>query len=104
MKFSVTYQIVTEESAEQGEAAESGFIDKDLGLREAVNAVFGTRTLFVDGYSTIYDDRTLTVDNGMEFLTGRMRAGRSTVTVGLRTLLGQGCVAYWEIENEPVSR
>ena len=40
MTFHVTYQIVTEESAEQGEAAESGFIDKDLGLREAVNAVF----------------------------------------------------------------
>ena len=28
MTFHVTYQIVTEESAEQGEAAESGFIDK----------------------------------------------------------------------------
>ena len=70
MKFHVTYQIVTEESAEQGEAAESGFIDKDLGLRVAVDAVFRTRTLFVGGYSTIYDDRTLTVDNGMEFLTG----------------------------------
>ena len=70
MTFHVTYQIVTEESAEHGDAAESGFIGKDLGLREAVNAVFRTRTLFVGGYSTIYDDRTLTVDNGMEFLTG----------------------------------
>ncbi len=70
MTFHVTYQIVTEESAEQGEAAESGFIDKDLGLREAVNAVFRTRTLFVGGCGVCYDDRTFTVDNGMEFLTG----------------------------------
>ena len=70
MKFHVTYQIVTEESAEQGEAAESGFIDQDLDLRVAVDAVFRTRTLFVGGYSTIYDGRTFTVDNGMEFLTG----------------------------------
>ena len=70
MKFHVTYQIVTQESAEQGEAAESGFIDKGLDLRVAVDAVFRTRTLFVGGYSTIYDGRTFTVDNGMEFLTG----------------------------------
>ena len=70
MKFHVTYQIVTQESAEQGEAAERGFIDKDLDLRVSVDAVFRTRTLFVGGYSTIYDGRSFTVDNGMEFLTG----------------------------------
>ena len=70
MKFHVTYQIVTEESAEQGEAAESGFIDQDLDLRVAVDAVFRTRTLFVGGCSVCYDDRSFTVDNGMEFFTG----------------------------------
>ena len=70
MRFNVTYQIVTDESAEQGEAAESGFICQDVRLYVAVDAVFRTRTLFVGGYGTTYDGRTFTVDNGMEFLTG----------------------------------
>ena len=70
MRFNVTYQIVTDESAEQGEAAESGFICQDVRLYVAVDAVFRTRTLFVGGCGTSYDGRTFTVDNGMEFLTG----------------------------------
>ena len=39
--LSVTYQIVTEESAEQGEAAESGFLWEDVPhtLREIIDAI-----------------------------------------------------------------
>jgi len=38
-KFNVTYEIVTPESAAYGEAAESGFVAKDIGLREAADMV-----------------------------------------------------------------
>jgi len=43
--FSVTYGIVTEESAEHGEEDENGFIGRDLSLRDAIEAVTGTRTI-----------------------------------------------------------
>jgi hypothetical protein len=35
MLFSVTYEIITEESAEHGEAEETGFTMEDVTLREA---------------------------------------------------------------------
>ena len=34
--FNVTHEIVTDESAEYGEAAESGFIAENISLREAI--------------------------------------------------------------------
>lgn len=34
--FSVTYEIVTDESASEGEAADSGFVGEGLTLREAL--------------------------------------------------------------------
>lgn len=37
MKFSITYDIVTPESAEFGDFAECGFIAKDLTFRDAVS-------------------------------------------------------------------
>ena len=40
-RFSVTYEIITPESAEQGDIAEDGFIAEDIGLREAIDAVGG---------------------------------------------------------------
>ena len=36
-KFDITYEIVTEESAEHGDAEERGFISEDVGLRTAVS-------------------------------------------------------------------
>lgn len=39
MKFNVTYEVVTYESAEDGEAAESGFYAEDISLREAIALV-----------------------------------------------------------------
>lgn len=37
VKFAVTYEIVTEESAENGEAAESGFLEENVRLGEAID-------------------------------------------------------------------
>lgn len=75
--FNVTYEIVTPESAEQGDAAESGFIAKGCTLREAIQYVRETRTNRVSGVecvecdeSPVRDPRWITVSNGMEFETG----------------------------------
>ena len=75
--FNVTYEIVTQESAEYGEADESGFVCEDVTLREAIEALGQTRTNRVDGIagieandSRIGTARWITVDNGMEYETG----------------------------------
>lgn len=39
--FDVTYDIVTPESAEHGDAAERGFVATGLGLREAIQEIGG---------------------------------------------------------------
>lgn len=41
-KFNVTYEIVTPESAAEGDAEERGFISEDVSLREAVRDLGGT--------------------------------------------------------------
>ena len=71
-KFNVTYEIVTEESAEHGDADERGFISQDVSLRQALEDVFKTRTSHCDGITGIEDNNGawFTVYNGMEFLTG----------------------------------
>lgn len=77
MRFNVTFEIFTPESAEHGDSAECGFIARNLPLREALEAVTGTRTSRVCGVeciepsgSEIRAARWLTVFNGMEFETG----------------------------------
>jgi len=71
MKFSVTYEIVTPESAEHGEAEESGFVIEGATLRDAVEAFRETRTAHCDGVVCVERcDRWITVRNGMEFQTG----------------------------------
>lgn len=76
-RFSVTYEIVTLESSEHGDASERGFICQDVTLREAIAALFETRTSQVDGPMAIEPNdsvhsraRWITVYNGMEYLTG----------------------------------
>jgi hypothetical protein len=73
-RFSVTFEIVTQESAEDGER---GFIEQDATLRDAIEAVNRTRTNRVDGVECIEADshpcvrpRWITIVNGMEFETG----------------------------------
>jgi len=75
--FNVTYEIVTEASAEHGEAEERGFIVEGASLRDALQAVCETRTSFVDGVECIEANdsgidhaRWITVYNGMEYETG----------------------------------
>ena len=40
-KFSVTYEVIDEESAEIGEAADSGFEAEDISLRDALSLIGG---------------------------------------------------------------
>ena len=40
-KFNVTYEIITEKSAEDGETSEAGFICENVGLREALGEICG---------------------------------------------------------------
>lgn len=77
MKFNVTYEIVTPESAEHGDAAERGFISEGVSLRDAFADLNATRTNQVDGIEAIEADsspcvapRWITVYNGTEFRTG----------------------------------
>lgn len=79
--FGVTYDIVTQESAADGDTAESGFIAEHIGLREALKEVADTRTNYVDGVDCIECDsrpavrvRWVTVTNGMEYLTGAVES------------------------------
>lgn len=95
--FFVSYEIVTPESAEHGDAAERGFIDPGLGaaprplcgafqtearpspcsLSRAVEIWRQTRTRAVDGVAAIEPDesdhdvaRAVRIINGMEYETG----------------------------------
>lgn len=77
--FSVTYEIVTPESAEHGDAAESGYITEGSCLYDAIQDVRRTRTSRVDGVAAVETDVSpmrgqrvswVTVINGMEFGTG----------------------------------
>jgi hypothetical protein len=38
--FSVTYEIITNESAEHGDYVETGYIDENISLREAMRLVY----------------------------------------------------------------
>lgn len=76
-KFSVTYEIVTPESAEIGDADERGFIDENVSFREAIELVQLTRTCDIGGIvcieadsSNIESARWFTVYNGAEYETG----------------------------------
>jgi len=75
--FSVTYDIVTPESAEHGDVAELGFISENVSLREAIALTLETRTPYVDGVEAVEASeypftrpRWVTITNGREFYTG----------------------------------
>lgn len=81
VKFAITYEIVTPESAEHGDADERGYIIEDTDLRDAIQLLHRTRTNRVDGVSAIEPDsspcvrpRWVTLTNGMEFETGAVES------------------------------
>lgn len=75
-RYAVSYDIVTEDSVINGDAAERGWIDPACdSLRDAIKDVTGTRTNEVDGVECTYAERaynglTLTIHNSAEFRTG----------------------------------
>lgn len=78
--FNVTYDIVTPESAEDGDTAESGFIAESVTLRDAIQDLHRTRTSRVDGVTGVECDsshggpRCVTITNGTEFETGAVES------------------------------
>ena len=90
MKFSVTYEIVTQESAEHGDAEERGYICEDSDLRSALTELHETRTSRVDGVECIDCDsypttapRWITVTNGMEYETGAQESRSLHLPAGI---------------------
>lgn len=81
-EFSVSYHIVTPESAEHGDFAECGMIARRVTLREAIAHISQTRTCHCDGIQSIEPNentythgrndafRWIDVVNGPEFVTG----------------------------------
>jgi hypothetical protein len=51
MLFSITYEKITPESAEDGEAAERGFLYEELTFREAMDALRWSRGAYVEADS-----------------------------------------------------
>lgn len=75
--FTVTYDIVTEESAAEGETAEAGFIIENTPLRDAIKALFETHSCHCEGIqcieaneSPMRSPNSVTVFNGSNYLTG----------------------------------
>jgi len=76
-KFSVSFEIVTQESAENGNAESRGYICESTNLRSAIDDLFQTRTSQCEGVTGIESNeypvtspKWITVYNGMEFETG----------------------------------
>lgn len=79
--FNVTYEIVTPESAEHGDADERGFIIQNGRFRSAVESLFETRSNTAGGIAALETSawpeefaRWFTVINGPEFDTGAVES------------------------------
>lgn len=80
-RFTVTYEVVTPESAEQGDAAERGTVTRLATLRDALDAVQRTFSNECDGVESIECDswpvvkpRWVTISNGMHYRTGEQES------------------------------
>lgn len=75
-QFNVTYELTTNESAADGDAAERGFIGQDVSLREAFGLVLETRTSHCERSCIQADEwpirapRWITVMNGADWIEG----------------------------------
>lgn len=76
-KFDVTYEIITEASAENGEAEESGFVVQDVCLRDAIGHVRETESPHCGeagmeaSDSCVGEAQWLTVYNTMDYISGK---------------------------------
>lgn len=76
IRFDVTYEIMTEKSAENGNYAEIGFISQHVRLRDAIADVRATRTnrygsvISIEPSESGRSFRWITIDNVSEFETG----------------------------------
>lgn len=71
-RFSVTYEIVTHESAEYGDAAERGYVCEDVTLRDAL-ADFWPGYVEADSWPTARP-RWLTATSEEDFRTGEQES------------------------------
>lgn len=104
--FNVTYDIVTDESAKNGDTAESGFISQDVSLRDAMADLFATRTNRVDSCGGFIECNEypvkapswVTVGNGVEFETGAVESRSlhipAHVTAASRRRIAKLCRAH----------
>lgn len=76
-RFDVTAEIVTPESAADGDAADRYYVTKGATLRDAVAFVRATRTNAVEAAEVaecnewpMVAPRWITIHNGLEYLTG----------------------------------
>lgn len=77
MLFNVTYEIISQDSAELGDAARRGFAGVELDLRSAIRELFEVETQETDCIQAIEPNcsdlsaaRCVTVYNGMQYHTG----------------------------------
>lgn len=78
MLFNVTYEIVSQNSAEFGEAERRGYAGVELDLRSAIRELFEVETPETDciqaiepNCSNLSSARWVTVYNGMQYETGK---------------------------------
>jgi len=71
MKYSVTYEIITEESAEHGDAEERGFISEGVSLRDAIDDLMSVSAdVSCIEANDSYDPYWVTFCYAMHFATG----------------------------------
>jgi hypothetical protein len=69
--FSVTYDIVTPESAEEGDYAESGFLAENVSLREAIDLLGGCASeADCSPFSVTCPPRWFTLYGSMDYRSG----------------------------------
>lgn len=81
--FSVTYEIVTEESAADGEAAESGFIGENLSLRAAVADARSSDITTCDDASVYFGGHYVNVNHGRDMYSGECESRTLHFPAGL---------------------
>ena len=68
--FNVTYDIVSDESAEHGDVDELGFIAENISLRDGIELVMTCDSMHVDGYNLDCNEFTITVNHSRDYLSG----------------------------------